>query len=174
LLSDPRPTESIRRARVKDHSSLFLLPALGTLFQHPWRAEAISSAIFGAVPRAAPCGMRKFIRRARDREPSFLLIRELVVENHIQQRLMHPDAALVFDEAKLAKAVHKKADTRTSGADHFRQRFLSDRGDQRFRLTRLAKFSHEQEDARQPLFAGVEELIDQIRLGPHASGQQKF
>ena len=37
----------------------------------------------------------------------------------------------------------------------------------------LAKLRHQQQDARQPLLAGVEELIDQVGLGAHAARQQK-
>jgi hypothetical protein len=38
----------------------------------------------------------------------------------------------------------------------------------------LAKLRHQQQNPRQPLLAGVEKLIDQIRLGSHAAGQQKL
>ena len=47
-------------------------------------------------------------------------------------------------------------------------------GIERFRLTGLAEFRHQQENPRQTLFAGVEKLIDKIGLGAHAAGQQKL
>lgn len=40
------------------------------------------------------------------------------MENHIEQRFVHPDATVVFDIAKLAKSVHEEADPRASSADH--------------------------------------------------------
>jgi hypothetical protein len=87
---------------------------------------------------------------------------------------MNPDATVVFNKAELTKAIHEEADSRAGGPDHFRQRFLGDFWDQRLRFSRLSKFSHQEEDSRQSLFAGVEELIDKIGLGSHAVGQQKF
>jgi hypothetical protein len=34
---------------------------------------------------------------------------DLIMQNHVQQGFMYPDAPVVFNEAKLTKAVHKKA-----------------------------------------------------------------
>ena len=83
---------------------------------------------------------------------------------------MNPDAAVVFNKAELAKAIHEEADAGPGGSDHFRQSFLRDLWDQRFRFSRLAKLRQQQENSRQTLFAGVEKLIDKIGLGSHASG----
>jgi hypothetical protein len=77
-----------------------------------------------------------------------LIVGRLIVQNHIEQRLMDSDAAVVFDKAKLAKPVHEKTDSGTSGADHLRQRLLRDFRKRRFRATRLAKFRHQQENPR--------------------------
>jgi hypothetical protein len=38
----------------------------------------------------------------------------------------------------------------------------------------LAKFRHQQQNPRQTLFAGVEQLIHKIGLDAHAAGQQKL
>ena len=84
---------------------------------------------------------------------------------------MHLNATVVADETELAKAIHKEADTRPGGPDHIRQRFLRDRRNEDFRFARLAEFRHQQEDPRQALFAGIEQLIDKIGLRPHAAGQ---
>ena len=83
---------------------------------------------------------------------------------------MNPDAAVVFNKAELAKAIHEEADAGPGGSDHFRQRFLRDLWDQRFRFSRLAKLREQQENSRQTLLAGVEKLIDEIGLDSHASG----
>ena len=59
------------------------------------------------------------------------------MENHIEQRLMDPDATLVFnvfDQSKVAKAIHEEADGGTSGADHLCQSFLRNGGTKRFSL----------------------------------------
>ena len=64
------------------------------------------------------------------------------MENDIEQRLVDPDAAVVFDKAELAKSIHEEADAGPGGANHFRQRFLRDLRNQCFRLTGLAEFRH--------------------------------
>ena len=46
---------------------------------------------------------------------------QLIKQDHIEQRLVLLNAAVVSDQAKLAKAVHKKADAGPRGADHLRQ-----------------------------------------------------
>jgi hypothetical protein len=40
--------------------------------------------------------------------------------------------AVIFNEAKLAKAIHEEANARAGCADHFRKCFLADPGDNRF------------------------------------------
>src|ERR1022692_1826227 len=102
------------------------------------------------------------------------LLGEMIVLNHIDQRLVDPDAAVVFDKAELAKAIHEEAYAGPGGADHLCQRLLRDLGNQRFRLARLAKLGHQQENSRQTLFTGVEKLVHQVGLGSHTPGQQIF
>src|ERR1035441_6341263 len=80
---------------------------------------------------------------------------ELIVQNDIDERLMDPDAAVVIDEAKLAKAIHEEADAGAGGADHLRQRLLRD-GRKRSRFSGLAEFGHQQKDSGQPLVVGGE------------------
>jgi len=84
------------------------------------------------------------------------MLRQLIVQDHIQQRLVNVDATVVFDKPQLAKAIHEKADAGAGGADHLRQRFLRDLRNQWFRLPRLPEFGHEQKDSCQALLAGVE------------------
>jgi len=85
-----------------------------------------------------------------------------------------PDAAVVFDKTELAKAIHEEADSGPGGADHLCESFLRDGRDKGFRLPRLAIFGHQQKNSRQTPLAGVEKLIDQIGLGSHTPGQEKF
>jgi len=53
---------------------------------------------------------------------------------------MDLDAAVVFDEAELAKSIHEEADAGPGGADHLCKSFLCDSRNQALRLTRLTKF----------------------------------
>jgi len=90
----------------------------------------------------------------------------LVVKYDIQQRPVNFYGAVVFDKALFPELVHEEADPRTSGADHFRQQFLSDLGDHHLGLTVLLKVDPQQQRPREPFLAGVEELVYQIRLDP--------
>ena len=88
----------------------------------------------------------------------------LIPQNDIQEGLIYPDAAFVFDIAKFAEAIHKKAYARLGSTDHLREGLLSDWRNQRLPLTRLAVVRHQQQYPSQTPFAGVEELIDEIGL----------
>jgi hypothetical protein len=52
-----------------------------------------------------------------------------VVQNHIEQGFMNPDATVVFNKPELAKAIHEETNPGPGGADHFSQCFLRDRWD---------------------------------------------
>ena len=56
------------------------------------------------------------------------------MQDDIQQRAVHVQPPVVFNEAHFAELVHKKADSGARGADHLRQRFLADLSNQRLRL----------------------------------------
>ena len=47
-----------------------------------------------------------------------------VVQNHVEQRFMNPDATVVFNKSKLTKAIHKETNAGPGSADHFRKSFL--------------------------------------------------
>src|ERR1035437_2188518 len=102
------------------------------------------------------------------------ILGELIVQDYIDQRFLNPDAAVVTDKPELAKAIHEEADAGPGGADHLCQSLLRDGRNEGFRLPRLPKLRHQQENPCQTLLAGVEQLIDQIGLGPHAAGQQEL
>jgi hypothetical protein len=70
------------------------------------------------------------------------------------------------------KLIHEKTYSGASRAYHSRQRLLADLRDYRLGLRLLAVISQQQEHARQPLFAGVEELVHQILLNPNIAGEQ--
>jgi len=103
-----------------------------------------------------------------------LVPRQLVVQHHVQQRFVNQDSVAVVDKAKLAEAVHEEAHPGAGRPDHLRQSLLRNFGEILFGLASLADRRHQEEDARQTLFAGVEELVDKISLGSHAARQQEF
>ena len=53
-----------------------------------------------------------------------VLLRQLIQQNYIQQRPMHADAVVVFNQTELPEAVHEKVDAGSGGADHLRQGLL--------------------------------------------------
>ncbi len=72
--------------------------------------------------------------------------------------------SFIIDEPELAKLIHKETDAGAGRPDHFGQRFLTDLGNDRFRLALLPKVGQQQQRPRQPLLTGIEELIHQILL----------
>jgi hypothetical protein len=84
------------------------------------------------------------------------MLGQLIEQDHIEQRLVYLDAAVVIDKAELAKAIHEEADAGPRSADHLCQGFLRNGRDESFPFSRLAKLRHQQENPRQTLFAGVE------------------
>ena len=96
------------------------------------------------------------------------------MQNHLQQGFMYPDAPVVFNEAKIAKAIHEETDSGPCCADHSREGLLRNLGNECFRTAIIAEFAHEQKNPGQTLFTGVEELIDQIGLKTHAALQKKL
>jgi len=134
----------------------------------------------GSGPEARPahCRLQKLgspggsgfaRRRIEKKRPGCVLLRELIVQDHIEQPFIHTDVSVVFEVPKLPEAVHEEADARPGGTDHLSQSLLRDRWNLRIRLARLAKIRHQQEDPGQTPFAGVEQLIDQVRLRPYAA-----
>src|SRR5687768_12102472 len=81
-------------------------------------------------------------------------------------------SSVVVDEAHLSEAVQEEARPRAGGADHRGQRVLADLRNDDVELRVLAEVREQQEQSRQTLLAGVEELIHQVFLDPHVAGQQ--
>ena len=97
------------------------------------------------------------------------MIGGMIVQHHVQQRPVNLDPSAVFDKPEFAKSIHEEAHAGAGGADHLRESLLRDFGNDSFRFARLAELSHQQQNPRQPLLAGVEELVDQIGLNAHTS-----
>jgi len=62
-----------------------------------------------------------------------VVLGQLIEQDHVEQRLVYLDAAVVVDEAEFAKAIHEEADAGPGGADHLCQSLLSDTRNQGFR-----------------------------------------
>src|SRR5258708_16857605 len=96
---------------------------------------------------------------------------DLVVQDDAEEGIVDVDLAVVLDEAQFAEFVHEKIDAGARSANHLRQHFLGYFGKHLLRLARRAIAREQQQSARQPFFAGVEELIDQILFDPDVSTQ---
>ena len=90
---------------------------------------------------------------------------QLIVQNGVEQSPMHSNAAIVVNKAEFVEMVHEKTDTRPRCTDHLGQFVFRDLWNQPLKLIGLAKFRHQQEYPRQAFLAGVEELVEKIRLG---------
>ena len=101
-----------------------------------------------------------------------LLYLGLVPQDSVQQRTVNLDLAVVVDVPLFPEFVHEKTYPGTRGADHFRQRLLTEGDRDRLFAVLLAEIRQQQKQAREPPFAGVEELVDQIVLDPAVSPQQ--
>ena len=65
--------------------------------------------------RKAP--RQKSLRPGKQGRFLSIVIGQLIEQNCVQQRLVHLDAAVVADEAELAKAIHEEADAGPRGAE---------------------------------------------------------
>jgi hypothetical protein len=72
--------------------------------------------------------------------------------------------AVVADEAEFPESVHKEAHPRTGRPHYFCQSLLTQTGYWEIKHSFFAEMRHRQKDSRQPFFADVEKLIDQIIL----------
>ena len=97
----------------------------------------------------------------------------LVMKHDADERAVNVHAtAVVVNEAELSEPIHEEADARTRGADHLGEGFLADLRDDRYRLGFLAEVGQQQEKPRETFFAGVEEVIYQIRFHANVAGKQ--
>ena len=78
------------------------------------------------------------------------------MQNDVQQRTVHVDAAIVVDQTQLPELVHEKTDARPGGPDHLSQRLLADFRDDRLGFAFLAEIRQQQEQPRQALLARIE------------------
>jgi hypothetical protein len=86
-----------------------------------WRPSAVPIGGNGVDPAGLAEGNRRSDTRG-DVCPK----NSLVVENDIEKRTMHMQAAFVINEPQLAELIHKETDARTDSADHLGPRLLPD------------------------------------------------
>ena len=86
---------------------------------------------------------------------------------------MNPNLAVIFDEPQFPEAIHKKTHSGSRCANHLRQDFLTDLWNYRLGLAFLAELGEQQQNSRQPLFAGIEKLIHQVGLDASVLRQKK-
>jgi len=94
----------------------------------------------------------------------------LVVQDNGQEGAIDLDVAVVFDESEVAELVHEEVDAGAGRADHLGERFLRQLRQQEL-LVLLAVARQQEQDTREPLFARVEEMIDEVFLNPDVPRQ---
>src|ERR1700686_767801 len=112
----------------------------------------------------------------KSRYKNSILDLRLLVQNDIQQRAVDFDAvfdaAVVFNEAELAKFVHEETHARPRRSNHLRKRLLADFGDDRLRLGFLAEIRQQQEHSGKPFLARIEQLIDKVGFNANGPAQK--
>jgi len=86
----------------------------------------------------------------------------LIVEDDVDEGAVNFQRVVIVDEAEFAEPIHEEADSRPRGSHHLRQHLLTDLGQNGFWPLILTEVCQQKEDASQPFFAGVEELVDQV------------
>src|SRR5260370_4479123 len=94
------------------------------------------------------------------------LLQGSVPQHDAQQGTMDLKVTVVGNEAQLPEFVHEVTDARTRRADDIGQRLLADARRDRLRTAFLAEIRQQEKSPREPLFARVEELVDQVLLYP--------
>jgi hypothetical protein len=84
---------------------------------------------------------------------------------------VHP-TTVVLNETHLPEPIHEETDSRTGGADHFGEGFLTHFCNERYRFRFLTKVGHQQEKPGEALFAGVEQVIHEVCLHANIPGKK--
>ena len=86
---------------------------------------------------------------------------ELLVQYHAEEGTVDLEPAVVLDEAQFSEFVHEEIDPRPRCPNHLRQHLLRHFGQHLLRLALRTIARQQQQRPRQPLLAGIEQLIDE-------------
>jgi hypothetical protein len=81
------------------------------------------------------------------------------VQNHIQQGTVSFHSSVVFDEAQLTETVHKEAHSRPRSSYYSCECLLTHLWNHFMRLAFFAEVGQQQKHSRQPLLAGIEQMV---------------
>src|SRR6266478_2073675 len=95
----------------------------------------------------------------------------LLVKDNTQEGIVDVDLAVVLDESQFPEFVHEKIDPRPRCPDHLRQHLLRHFGKHLLRLALRAIARQQQQGARQPFLARIEQLVDQVLFDSYVSRQ---
>jgi hypothetical protein len=99
-------------------------------------------------------------------------LRALIVKHDADKRTVNVHAtAVVFNEAQVPEPIHKETHSGAGCADHFGKGLLTHFRDERYRLGFLSKVGQQQEKSSEAFFAGVEEVIHQVRFHANIPGK---
>jgi hypothetical protein len=73
---------------------------------------------------------------------------------------LQPAPAIIVNEAQLSEPIHEKTDPRPGSAYHVCEGLLIDLGDYSLGHAFLAEMRKQEQNPSEPLFAGVEELVN--------------
>jgi len=79
--------------------------------------------------------------RTKTAAPSFM-------QKDIEEGVVNPNLAVIFDEAQFPEAIHKKTYSRSRGANHLSQYLLADLRNHGFRFAFLAELGEQQQNPR--------------------------
>ena len=94
------------------------------------------------------------------------------MEDDIEEGAVHAQRAIVINETQLAELIHEETDAGARSADHLGERFLTELRNHRLRFAFFAEMGQQQQYPREPLLAGVEEMIHQILFDTNRVGEQ--
>jgi hypothetical protein len=93
----------------------------------------------------------------------------LLVQDNAQEGRIDVDLAVILNEAQFPEFVHEEIDSGARCANHLGQHLLRHFGKYLLRLVLVAVMREQQKSSRQPLLAGVEELVYQVLLDANVS-----
>src|ERR1700745_3378862 len=82
------------------------------------------------------------------------------------------EVSVVVYVTQLPKLIHEVAHAGARRADHVCERLLAHLGDYRLLLSVLAEIRPQEQSARQPLLAGIKQLVDQVFLHADRASQK--